>query len=219
MADYGILLTNDSGNVWVSPQSIPLALLSKQSITLRGGTNSDEVRSVTYDTNHPCVPFVVFHGSSPQGAFTKIKYSGNTCSVVFSFGKRNVYAEVYFFSVFPQPNPGYGLAIWDENGTLILTNETRTLSDVQTYGTGFNLNVTNGGKWAVSPVQLGAIVGVVRDPYPRPFQGDYCAAAFFNGSSTQLTAYLTQAPGGAASDLTYVNMKNTCIAIDCARYD
>lgn len=121
--------------------------------------------------------------------------------------------------MFPQPNPGYGLAIWDENGTLILTNETRTLSDVQTYGTGFNLNVTNGGKWAVSPVQLGAIVGVIRDPYPRPFQGDYGAAAFFNGSSTQLTAYLTQAPGGAASDLTYVDMKNTCIAIDCARYD
>ncbi|QEG12474.1 membrane associated protein [Klebsiella phage vB_KpnS_Call] len=219
MADYGVLLTNDSGNVWVSPQSIPLALLSKQSITLKGGTNSDEVISVTYDTAHPCVPFVVFHGASPNGAFTKTRYSGNTCSVVFSAGTRGIYAEVYFFSVFPQPNPGYGLAIWDENGTLILTNETRTLSDVQTYGTGYNLNVTNGGKWAVSPVQLGAIVGVINDPLPRPFEGDYCAAAFFNGGSTQLAAYLTHAPGGTGGSFTYVDMKNTCIAINCARYD
>lgn len=58
---YGVTLTVPSGEMWVTPDSIPLALYSKQEITLRGGTNSDEFRAVTYDQTKPMIAFCLFH--------------------------------------------------------------------------------------------------------------------------------------------------------------
>ncbi|QXA73960.1 hypothetical protein [Klebsiella aerogenes] len=213
---YGVTLTAPSGEVWVTPDSIPLALYSKQTITLRGGTNEDEFRSVTYDSSQPMIAFVCFTNGYAKANTT---YSGNECRVVFSFGTQQATAEIYFFTVFEQEAPNYGLAIWDASGRLILTDKTRTLSDIQSYGQGYDTNVTNSGKWAVSPLALGLVVGVVSDPLPRPFQGEYHAYAIYNGSSTNIRAMVTQTPSGNISGVTYINMRNSVLAIDCSRYD
>lgn len=41
----------------------------------------------------------------------------------------------YVFAIFPQTLPAWGFAIWDATGKLVLTNESRVLSDLQTIGT------------------------------------------------------------------------------------
>jgi hypothetical protein len=94
--------------------------------------------------------------------------SGNTITIDFLRPNATGTAYVYFFSIFPQTKPDYGLAVWDASGTLILTNETRTLSDVVTLGTagvdassGYNINTTLAGKWACMPAMLGLITGVI----------------------------------------------------------
>ncbi|HEL4802070.1 hypothetical protein ACVCGS_29515 [Klebsiella pneumoniae] len=213
---YGVTLTVPSGEMWVTPDSIPLALYSKQEITLRGGTNSDEFRAVTYDQTKPMIAFVCFTNGHAKA---NTVYNGNECRVVFSYGSQQARAEIYFFTIFPQPKPDYGLAIWDASGTLVLTDKTRILTDVQSYGEGYNINITNEGKWAVSPLALGLVVGVVNDPLPRPFQGEYHAYAIFNGSSTNIRGMVTQMPGGNISGVTYLNMRNHCLAIECSKYD
>jgi hypothetical protein len=65
--------------------------------------------------------------------------------------------RTFIFSLFShRQKPDYGLAVWDASGTLILTNETRTLSDVVTLGTagvdassGYNINTTLAGNGPV----------------------------------------------------------------------
>ncbi|ATM51316.1 hypothetical protein CRN65_27285 (plasmid) [Klebsiella pneumoniae] len=106
-----------------------------------------------------------------------------------SYGSQQARAEIYFFTIFPQPKPDYGLAIWDASGTLVLTDKTRILTDVQSYGEGYNINITNEGKWAVSPLALGLVVGVVNDPLPRPFQGSIMLMPFLTGQVPILGAW------------------------------
>ncbi|MDO2068521.1 hypothetical protein Q2415_25675, partial [Escherichia coli] len=69
------------------------------------------------------------------------------------------------------------------------------------------------------PLALGLVVCVVSDPMPRPFQGEYDSYAIFNGSSTNIRGMLTQIPGGNISGVTYLNMRNYCLAIECSKYD
>lgn len=214
---YGVTLAAPSGEVWVTPDSIPLALYSKQTITLIGGTNANEFCSVTYDSSQPMIAFVCFTNGQAKA---NTSYSGNECRVTFSYGTQQARAEVYFFTVFEQEAPNYGLAIWDASGRLILTDKTRTLSDVQSYGSGYDTNITNSGKWAVSPLALGLIVAIVQDPQPRPVQAEYHAYAIYDGSNTTIRAMLTQTiTGGSVTGVTYLNMGNSVIAIDCSRYD
>ncbi|MEP8378900.1 hypothetical protein ABKS39_10655 [Enterobacter cloacae] len=77
--------------------------------------------------------------------------------------------RTFIFFIFPQTKPDYGLAVWDASGTLILTNETRTLSDVNVLGTAADASLQDttsiqllAGKWACMPAMLGLITGLYR---------------------------------------------------------
>lgn len=129
----------------------------------------------------------------------------------------------YVFAIFPQTLPAWGFAVWDANRKLVLTNESRVLSDLQTLGTpgaggGINIDQTLSGSWAVAPAQLGQTI-IVNDATRPPTV--YTISAFtscrFNGSSTRLNAggvsVGTGSPGGGT------NTGIAITAINTAAYD
>lgn len=119
------------------------------------------------------------------------------------------------------------MAVWDATGTLILTHETRTLSDVVTIGTagvdassGYNINTTRAGKWACMPVMLGLITGVVSaGGQPQPYVAIYKSMAKLEGSNTRIYARPQTTPSGSLQNVAYSNMRNVIMAINCANYD
>lgn len=131
--------------------------------------------------------------------------------------------DVYFFSIFPQPLPKYGLAIWDASGTCILTNETRTLSDLEKVGgggaasdNGINTNILKSGKWGCVPEYLGIATGVINDPYPRPWQSNIRAIARQEGGNTRIIAY---SDAGASSGVSSVAFTNSHANVIITRLD
>ncbi|HBN0091804.1 TPA: hypothetical protein L1M76_005014, partial [Enterobacter hormaechei subsp. xiangfangensis] len=152
---------------------------------------------------------------------------GNTITIDFLRPNATGTAYVYFFSIFPQTKPDYGLAVWDASGTLILTNETRTLSDVVTLGnagvdasSGYNINTTLAGKWACMPAMLGLITGVISaGGQPQPYSAIYKSMAKLEGSNTRIFARPQTTPGGNLQNVAYSNLRNVIMAINCANYD
>lgn len=221
---YGVLLKTTSGEVWVSPESIPLALLSKKSVTV---SNPQAYTTITqaYDVNNPIIPFVRVNGTGALWYET----NNGVCTVTIWNASQRAVVEAYFFSIFPQPMPAskYGIAIWDANSNLILTHETKTLTDVLKIGgtgsagdNGINTNVTLTGKWGVVPEFLGMVVGVINDPYPRPFQSNVRAIAVASGNNTRIYGYGDGgAPTGGVSGISYINGHSNAIALRVGDYD
>lgn len=221
---YGVLLKNTSNQVWVSPESVPLALLAKKRVVV---SNPQAYTTITqaYDVNKPIIPFVWINGEG------KLWYETNNgvCTITAWNTTTNAAIEAYFFSISPQPMPAsrYGIAIWDADQNLILTHETKTLTDINKIGgtgsasdNGINTDVTLSGKWGVIPEILGAIVGVINDPTPRPFQSTVRAMAQASGSNTRIRGFGDGGrPGGGVSGLTYINGHTNVTALKVGDYD
>ncbi|MGN8236686.1 hypothetical protein [Enterobacter sp. Tr-810] len=223
MAQYGVLLATTSGEVWVTSNSTPIALQARKTAALQGTSGFNTQVTHTFNAGQPVVAFV--HCTVEVEITQKI--SGNTITVDFLRPGGTGTAYVYFFSIFPQTKPDYGLAVWDASGTLILTNETRTLSDVVTLGTagvdassGYNINTTRAGKWACMPVMLGLITGVISSGgQPLPYAAIYKSMAKLEGSNTRIYARPQTTPTGSLQNVAYSNMRNVIMAINCANYD
>lgn len=218
---FGVLLSTSSGEVWVSPESIPLALYAKKSITV---TNSTTITTITqaYDVNSPIIPFVYTTG---EGALWSDIANG-VCTISLRNAAAGTRMDVYFFSIFPQPLPDYGLAIWDANGVCILTNETKTLSDLEKIGgsgaasdNGINSSVFKSGKWGCIPEYLGIAVGVINDPLPRPWQSNIRALARAEGAGTRITAYSDAGSSTGVSGLGFTNGHGNIIITRVDAYD
>ena len=202
MAEYGVLLTTTSGEVWVTANSSPIALQARKTAALQGTSGFNTKVTHTFPAGQP----ITIDFLRPNATGT---------------------AYVYFFSIFPQTKPDYGLAVWDASGTLILTNETRTLSDVVTLGTagvdassGYNINTTLAGKWACMPAMLGLITGVISaGGQPQPYMAIYKSMAKLEGSNTRIFARPQTTPGGNLQNVAYSNLRNVIMAINCANYD
>lgn len=223
MAEYGVLLTSTSGEVWVTANSSPIALQARKTAALQGTTGFNTKVTHTFPAGQPVVAFV--HCTVEVEITQTI--SGNTITIDFLRPNATGTAYVYFFSIFPQTKPDYGLAVWDASGTLILTNETRTLSDVVTLGTagvdassGYNINTTLAGKWACMPAMLGLITGVISaGGQPQPYMAIYKSMAKLEGSNTRIFARPQTTPGGNLQNVAYSNLRNVIMAINCANYD
>lgn len=186
---YGVLLTTDTGDVWVSPESIPLALLTKKTATVVNG--SAQVIQ-TFDSSQPIIPFVY---CSSVGTL-KMDIVNGTCTINLTNALSGARIEVYFFSIFTQPLPDYGLAIWNKNGTCILTNETKTLADLVRVGgsgtasdNGIGTNAWYSGKWACIPQYMGIAVGIIHSGGTRPWQSNYRAIAHAEKGGSRVIAY------------------------------
>lgn len=207
----------------VTANSSPIALQARKTAALQGKSGFNTKVTHTFPAGQPVVAFV--HCTVEVEITQTI--SGNTITIDFLRPNATGTAYVYFFSIFPQTKPDYGLAVWDASGTLILTNETRTLSDVVTLGTagvdassGYNINTTLAGKWACMPAMLGLITGVISaGGQPQPYMAIYKSMAKLEGSNTRIFARPQTTPGGNLQNVAYSNLRNVIMAINCANYD
>ncbi|MCK2177888.1 phage tail protein [Enterobacter asburiae] len=129
----------------------------------------------------------------------------------------------YVFAIFPQKLPAWGFAIWNATGKLVLTNESRVLSDLQTVGDagangGINIDQTLSGSWAVAPAQLGqTIITNNATKPPTIYTINAYSSCRFNGGSTRInaggTSTGTGSPGGGT------NTGTSLTAINTAAYD
>jgi hypothetical protein len=221
MADIWGLLTTDDGNPFITPQSIPLALIAKKTASVPAGMTTTVTQAFT--AGRPIIPFVC----STVNCVSSYSVSGNVCTVTIQYPQGTGVADVYFFTIFAQSLPEWGLAIWDESGTCILTNETRVLTDVEALGTsgsdtagGYNINTTKTGKWGILPSTCGLITGVITSGGTRPFMSQLFFSTLYNGTSTQISISSTGgSPGGNIINVVYHNMRNQVYALNLANYD
>lgn len=225
MSDFGVLLSTGSGQPFITPASTPMALHGKYVInsTLTNGVHS-VAGSIPWN---PARPVMIFVKSTAVGTALG---TGKTASAYLFSGTSRVGAftlTAYAFGIFPQTMPDWGLCIWNGAGEVVLTNETRVLSDLVTVGQfgvshqyGINMDITLPGSYAVCPVTHGAILFQVPNPSgPGPIivpVTTYTSAAYINGT-TRFTAASSDSPGGGSVG----SIDSGCIltAINTAAYD
>ncbi|HAT2623024.1 TPA: hypothetical protein I8275_004749, partial [Citrobacter freundii] len=162
MAKYGALISLPNGNPFITPDSTPMTLYRKVTVnsTLASKFNSATASVVINGQKGG----IVFARTSAAAKISASK-NGNTFSVSASNYRGSSFVlEAYFFAIYPLTLPAWGVAIWDAEGTLVLTNESRVLSDLTTIGSpgaatgGLNIDTYMAGKWAVNPMGLGSVL-------------------------------------------------------------
>lgn len=222
MSDFGVLLSTSSGQPFVTPVSTPMSMYGKYIVNSSGGSAAS---SIDWPASWPAMVFVksnlpgVIVGASKGGG--KIYFSGSDVL------NRNFTITAYIFGIFPQTAPAWGLVVWDAAGQVVLTNETRVLSDLVTVGTpgvgngrcGLTMDITLSGSYAVCGVIHGMTLFQTSAPGGQiviiPVTA-YTSCAY-NGVSTRFTAATSQQPGGSPVG----SSDSGCIltAINTAAYD
>ncbi|EKK4082365.1 hypothetical protein PNF79_003029 [Cronobacter dublinensis] len=232
MAEFGALLTTPSGEAFVTPQSTPLCLYAVRTFNSSkvNDTLQQAVGTIAMpDMSQPIVPFV--YSSKPstgsvalvaERTSSGMKFTGNNVNGNGSF---SMTALVFTFFEQPMPNPPWGMAIWDESGKLILTHESRVLTDLVTIGTkgsggGTSIDITRQGQWAIVPDCSGQQQWqfATGGPGGAVISLNTAFGAEYNGSSTRMHAALLSYPGGQAQMVGATNAGNTITAIDVSKY-
>ncbi|ATE86092.1 hypothetical protein Sd1_gp26 [Shigella phage Sd1] len=225
---YGAMI-DVNGNPFITPNSTPFALYKKTTHSGSGGMTGSVYIPVPNDI--PCMVFAkTTETNTGTGIaayrFTSGPNSGNVYFTAQNSSGENFTATVYIFGIFTQTLPDWGMAIWDAAGKLILTNETKVLSDLRTIGTpgqaggGINIDTESSlsGSWAVSPRRLGAIISEqIVGGIPQRYTIDLYTTANYNGSRTRIRAagYNT-VPGSQTGS---INTGVTAVAINTSNYD
>lgn len=226
MADYGAMIVLDNGNPFITPVSTPFCLYRKLSArSVSNGSFQTATVSVALDDSYPAISFCRVRDSERGGVVLSSGRGGG----VLTAGGANAFnrpftLDVYVFAIFPQTLPAWGMAIWDAAGKLVLTNESRVLSDLQTVGTpgnngGINIDQTLPGSWAVAPASLGGTLlqnNNVRPPSIVFVQAYTCC--WYNGSTSRINAAASNA-GNGGSPVGHTNSGVAITAINTANYD
>ncbi|MCE0846041.1 hypothetical protein LVQ79_10835 [Buttiauxella sp. A2-C1_F] len=222
MAGYGALIALENGNPFITPQSTPFCLYRKVTVNSAnvGGSYQGASMDIPIDASYPAIVFCKTSNAATVGA-TRV---GNMISVGSSSPRGDSHTlTAYVFAIFPQTLPAWGMAIWDENGKLVLTNESRVLSDLVTVGTpgnggGINIDQTLSGSYAIVPALLGSsLFQVMVQGQPVIVNVTAYAGALFNGTTTRINAQGSQTGQGSAVGGTNTGMAIT--AINTAAYD
>ncbi|HFI6269047.1 TPA: hypothetical protein ACGRWC_000544 [Escherichia coli] len=210
MATFGAYLRLSNGNIFVTPEATPMCLYTRQDISCPPTQNTS--RYIAVPINKPVMVFV----KTSIGGVTASVSRANSGQILCAFGRdtNNTYtATVYVFSIFSPSLPEWGMAIWNASGELVLTNESRILTDIVTVGSpgnsgGINIDQTLSGSYAICPQLLGAVVG----------QGSASiyAAAYYNGINTRIYGVTA---GGVFNPTGYINHGNAITAIKTNAYD
>ncbi|WP_369064207.1 hypothetical protein [Enterobacter sp. MALB-1] len=222
MADYGALISLDSGNPFITPTSTPFCLYRKETVNSvnTGGDYQGASVDIPIDASYPAIVFCKTSKAATVGA-TRV---GNVIRVGSSSPAGNVHTlTAYVFAIFPQTLPAWGMAIWDEDGKLVLTNESRVLSDLVTVGTpgssgGINIDQTLTGSYAIVPAILGStLFQVMVQGQPVIVNVTAYAGASYNGTTTRISAVGSQ--NGQGSPVGGTNTGMAITAINTAVYD
>lgn len=224
MAKYGALISLPNGNPFITPDSTPMTLFRKVTVnsTFGGGFNSASA-SVTIDGQKGGIAFA--RTSAP--AKISASKSGNTFSVDTSNYRGSAFVlEAYFFAIYPLTLPAWGVAIWDAERTLVLTNESRVLSDLTTIGSpgavsgGLNIDTYMAGKWAINPMGLGSVLlhaGSAPGGQPIIQSVDVGTGCFNEGAGTRIKGLTSTTASGSSIGTT--NSGIVITAINTAAYD
>jgi hypothetical protein len=226
MSDFGVLLSNGSGNPFVTPVSIPMSMYGRYTANAVGNGNYASANgSIPWN---PAWPAMVFLKSDLAGVYLSTAKTANSIIFGGSFLQSRAFTvTAYVFGIFPQNPPEWGMIIVDENGQIVLTNETRVLSDLVTVGnsavanqSGVGMDITLPGSYAVCPKIHGSMLfqtsnaGTGQPIIVNVMAYTSCANSEGN---TRFTAAANQAPGGSLIGST----DTRCIltAINTAAYD
>jgi len=221
MAEYGAYLTDQQGNPYYILDTLPLCLVSKQTFT-RTASNG------TIDIHDNDSTFrLVFCRSNIGGV--SFYYALNSVTgkyAIYSSGPGTYTIDIYIFGYQYQTPPKYGLAIWDSAGRCVITNETKVLRGVEVVGnqadpnaSGYNASATLSGEWAVAPDVMGYFTGVINQGgQVYPVRAVAYTSAYISGSNTVIKSEFVGDSGSGASNVQFVNHRNTIKAIDISRY-
>ena len=220
---YGALLTDAQGVPFYIDGTRPLTLINKIVINVPGD-NSGTVYSQDLYNNDGAVRFV-FLQSNSSSAFSAewLQLENNVWRFYSSRTAKTV--TVFIFGYANQPVPAWGVAIYDATGACILTNESKVLRDVRQVGdvtndaaSGYKIDTTVSGSWAVAPVFTGILNGVDNSTgQPRPIVAYFYSSAYFDGANTRITSHADRSTAGLTS-ATYSNARNTITYVNTARY-
>ncbi|MDS0994454.1 hypothetical protein OSC00_21540 [Citrobacter freundii] len=224
MAKYGALISLPNGNPFITPDSTPMTLYRKVTVnsTLASDFNSATASVVISGQKGG----IVFARTSASAKISASK-NGNTFSVSASNYRGSAFVlEAYFFAIYPLTLPAWGVAIWDTEGTLVLTNESRVLSDLTTIGSpgavsgGLNIDTYMPGKWAVNPMGLGSVLlhaGSAPGGQPIIQSVDVGTGCFNDGAGTRIKGLSSTTASGSSVGTT--NSGIVITAINTAAYD
>ena len=222
---YGAYIYTNSGNPFITPESTPFALYARRSFT--SGSNGSQASVDAYipvPSSYPTMTFCRTSETANPTATNSFQITSGPNAGTVNVRGTNVNNQaftlvVYVFAIFPQTLPSWGMAIWNAQGTLVLTNETKVLTDLITVpNSGLSINQTYQGSYAVSSQSLGFTLDVNTQTLP-PRQGTitYTGSARFNGSRTWITpGAIGQFVGGTQST---TDFKTRIVAINTAEYD
>ncbi|TWX76207.1 hypothetical protein FR731_20245, partial [Enterobacter hormaechei] len=166
MSDFGAMILMENGNPFVTPQSTPFCLYGKYSFNSSANGSSQQVAQyLSVPDDYPVMVFIKTTNTAQPTPAMSYRIGGNVYISGVNPYNQGFTLTAYVFAIFPQTLPAWGFAIWDASGKLVLTNESRVLSDLQTVGTpgasgGINIDQTLSGSWAVAPAQLGQTIVV-----------------------------------------------------------
>ncbi|MBJ8823525.1 hypothetical protein VC180_03095 [Citrobacter braakii] len=224
MAKYGALISLPNGNPFITPDSTPMTLYRKVTVnsTLASDFNSATASVVISGQKGG----IVFARTSASAKISASK-NGNTFSASASNYRGSSFVlEAYFFAIYPLTLPAWGVAIWDAEGTLVLTNESRVLSDLTTIGSpgavsgGLNIDTYMPGKWAVNPMGLGSVLlhaGSAPGGQPIIQSVDVGTGCFNDGAGTRIKGLSSTTASGSSIGTT--NSGIVITAINTAAYD
>lgn len=219
MADYGAMLTDASGVPYYILDTMPLCLLEVKTLVLNDSGSYYGQKAV--HANDGAIRFVFVQTSSGStSAFYYTLFNG-TWFIRGTFGAS---VTVYIFGYEYQIPPKYGIAIWDAQGRCVITHETKVLSGVRNLGTegqdssGYKLDTTLSGSWAVAPAIDGMFIGIVGQPSPRTVQIPFATNAYYNGSTTRINSNTTGTDSGPFLSTSYLNSNIRLQCIDVSRY-
>lgn len=213
-----------NGNPFITPNSTPMALYRKVTVQ---SSSSRNFNSATASVNIPGGSSLIAFGRTSGYAALSSSISWQTISLSASnYNVTPFTLEAYFFAIFPQTLPAWGMAIWDESGKLILTNETRVMTDLVTIGTpgastgGVFIDQTfPGQKLAVAPAILGAVLlqGPPQQGQPTIQPVTAYTACHNDGNGTRFRSATSSSASGGSMGTS--NLGNIMQAIEVSKYD
>ncbi|SHG32184.1 hypothetical protein SAMN05428958_101705 [Pantoea sesami] len=212
MSDFGAMILMENGNPFVTPQSTPFCLYGKYTFnSFPVGSSQQVSQYVSFSADYPVIVFIKTTDTYQPTPVISYRIGGDIYISAVNPYNQSFTLTAYIFGIFPQKLPAWGFAIWDAAGKLVLTNESRVLSDMQTVGSagvngGINIDQTLYGSWAVAPSRLGQVNS-----------NDVYSSCRYSGSSTRINAgSLVSSPGGPGGA---INNGISLVAINTAAYD
>lgn len=225
---YGAMI-DVNGNPFVTPNSTPFCLYSRTvhgSVYVDGNYQQSQVY-IPVPQQYPSMTFVKTSYTALPTAITSFRSGSSIYVNAQNQNNQSFSMTVYIFAIFPQTLPQWGMAIWDANGQLVLTNESRVLSDLTTIGTpgpsgGINIDTgfTLPGSWAVCPARTGSTqiqTSSGGSQIPIVVTVDAYSCANFNGANTRINSGSGQTVTGSVTGNT--NTGVSLVAINTAAYD